>query len=51
MSWEFVTALVFAVPVILAPVAYVWYLNIGGMCAIVKERSRARLAARRVVAS
>jgi hypothetical protein len=50
MSWEFITALVFAVPVILAPVAYVWYLNIGGICAAVKEKKRAKLAARRVVA-
>ena len=42
MSWEFITALVFAVPVILAPVAYVWYLNIGGICAAVRERKRAK---------
>lgn len=49
MSWEFIMALVFAIPIILAPAAYVWYLNIGGIYAAVKKRKRARLAARRVL--
>ena len=50
MTWEFIMALVFAVPIILAPVAYVWYLNIGGVYSVLKERKKARLAAKRVVA-
>ena len=37
MQWEFVVALVIAIPVILFPVAFVWYLNIGGIYAAIKE--------------
>ena len=37
MQWEFVVALVVAVPVILFPVVFVWYLNIGGIYAAIKE--------------
>ena len=46
MQWELVTALVVAIPVILFPVAFVWYLNIGGIYAAVRE-ARARKVARR----
>ena len=37
MEWQVILALVVAVPVILFPVAFVWYLNIGGIIAAVKE--------------
>ena len=37
MQWEFVVALVLAVPVILFPAAYIWYLNVGGIYAAIKE--------------
>ena len=37
MQWEFVVALVLAVPVILFPVAFVWYLSIGGIHAAIKK--------------
>ena len=43
MQWELVVALVIAIPVILFPVALVWYLNIGGIYAAIKE-ARARRA-------
>lgn len=41
MEWEFVVALLIAVPVILFPVAFIWYLNIGGIVAVVRQK-RAR---------
>lgn len=44
MQWEFVVALVLAIPVILFPVAFIWYINIGGIIAAVRER-KARAAA------
>ena len=44
MQWELVVALVIAIPVILFPAAYVWYLNIGGIVAAVKEARAARVA-------
>ena len=40
MEWEFILALVVMVPVILLPVAFVWYLNLGGILAAVR-RARA----------
>jgi hypothetical protein len=46
MSWQAIVALVVAIPVILFPVAFVWYLNFGGIYAAVKE-ARARRAERK----
>ena len=45
MEWQFVVALVVAIPVILFPAAFVWYMNLGGVVAAIKE-SRARRLAR-----
>ena len=44
MEWQLVVALIIVVPVILFPAAFVWYLNLGGLYAAVKE-ARARKAA------
>ena len=47
MEWEFILALVVMVPVILLPVAFVWYLNLGGILAAVRRaraNNRERLA-------
>lgn len=45
MQWEFIVALVIAIPIILFPAAFVWYLNVGGIYAAIKE-ARARRVAR-----
>ncbi len=42
MQWELIVALVVAVPVILFPAAFVWYLNIGGVVQAVREAKAAR---------
>lgn len=42
MEWGFIVALVLAIPIILFPVAFVWYLNIGGIYAAVKEARKRR---------
>jgi hypothetical protein len=42
MEWQFVVALIVMVPVILLPVAFVWYLNVGGIYAAVREARRKR---------
>jgi len=44
MQWEFVVTLVIAIPIILFPAAFVWYLNIGGIYATVKEMREKRVA-------
>jgi len=45
MQWEFIIALVIAIPVILFPVAFIWYLNAGGIYAVIK-RALAKRAVR-----
>lgn len=42
MQWEFVVALVLVIPVIVSPIALVWYLNIGGMYAAFKKAREGR---------
>ena len=42
MSWQVILALAIVIPVILIPVLFVWYLNIGGIFASVRERQAAR---------
>jgi len=44
MQWEFIVALVIAIPIILFPAAFVWYLNIGGIYAAIKEARTRRTA-------
>lgn len=42
MEWQMVVALVIAIPVILFPAAFVWYLNLGGVVHAVREARAAR---------
>lgn len=46
MEWQIIVALVVAIPIILFPVAFIWYLNIGGIYAAIKD-ARARRVARK----
>ena len=41
MEWQIIVALLIAVPVILIPVVFVWFLNFGGIVEAFKE-ARAR---------
>ena len=45
MEWQVIAALVLGIPIILFPAAYVWYLNVGGIYATVRERRRATATA------
>jgi hypothetical protein len=47
MEIQVVIALAVAIPIILFPAAFVWYLNIGGVMQTVRE-ARARNAAQKV---
>ena len=38
MQWELIAALVIAIPIILFPVAFIWYLNIGGIAQAARQR-------------
>jgi hypothetical protein len=44
MQWEFIVALALAIPVILFPVAVIWYLNVGGIYQAIRRASRKRIA-------
>jgi hypothetical protein len=44
MSPQVIIALVIAIPIILFPVAFVWYLNLGGVFTSVREARAARKA-------
>ena len=46
MQWEFIVALVIAIPIILFPAAFVWYLNVGSIFSHAKEAVRKRKAIR-----
>ncbi len=48
MRWEFIVALVIAIPVILFPAAFVWYMNLGGLVKLLRER-KARAAKKTAV--
>jgi len=44
MDWQIIVALIVMIPVILVPVLFVWFLNFGGLYAVMK-RVRERRAA------
>ncbi len=43
MEWQVVLALLLTITIILLPAMFVWYLNIGGMYAALRERGRFRI--------
>ena len=45
MQWEFVVALVIAIPIILFPAAFIWYLNLGWILFHAEEAAQDRRAA------
>lgn len=42
MQWQLILALAVIVPIILIPVVFVWYLNLSGIYAAIRERRAAR---------
>jgi len=46
MEWQFVVILAVAIPVILFPVAFVWYMNLTGIYEVLKEARTRRLSGR-----
>jgi hypothetical protein len=45
MEWQIVIAVLIAIPVILFPIAAIWYSNVGGIFTVFKE-AKARRALR-----
>jgi hypothetical protein len=44
MEWPIILVIVIAIPIILLPVAFVWYLNIAGIYSSMKEARKERAA-------
>ena len=44
MGWQVIVAMVVMIPVILLPVAFIWYLNFGGIYTAIREARAARAA-------
>jgi hypothetical protein len=44
MHWQMIVALIIAIPIILFPVAFVWFINIGGIYTAIKEAQKKRVA-------
>jgi len=44
MEWQIIVALIVAIPIVLIPVVFVWYLNIGGIYAAIKDAREKRAA-------
>jgi len=45
MEWQIILALVLVVPIVLFPVVLIWYLNVAGVYAILRERVLRRIGA------
>ncbi|MBA7617284.1 hypothetical protein ES703_24598 [subsurface metagenome] len=44
MNGQLVMALVIAIPIILIPAAFIWYLNISGIYTVIRETRKRRIA-------
>jgi hypothetical protein len=42
MEWQVILALVLVIPVLLIPVALIWYINIGGIYLAIKDARERR---------
>ena len=49
MDWQIIIALVIAIPILLFPVVFVWYLNFDSVIAALRNWRKARRASRRRV--
>ena len=47
MEWQIIVALIIAIPIILLPVAFIWYIKIGGLYLAIKEARSKRAAAKK----
>ena len=44
MEWQLILALVIAIPIILIPVAFIWFLNVSGIYTVIRETHKRRIA-------
>ena len=46
MQWQFIVALIVAIPIILFPAAFIWYVNLGGIIQAAREERREQATAK-----
>jgi len=51
MDWPFIVAVAIAVPIILFPAAFIWYLNLGGLVRVMRAIRARELGAKAPVPS
>lgn len=52
MEWQIILALVIGIPIILLPVAFIWYMNVSGLYRVMRDaRQRERRRARALKAA
>ena len=37
MEWQFILAVVLAIPIILLPIAFIWYINVSGLYQVMRD--------------
>jgi len=42
MEWQFILALVLAIPLVIFPAVFIWYLNASGTLTVIRELQRRR---------
>ncbi len=47
MEWYVILAIVLAIPVILIPAVFAWYLNVSGIYTVIRETQKRRAARRK----
>jgi uncharacterized protein YneF (UPF0154 family) len=47
MAWYTIAALIVVIPIILFPVAFIWFVNIGGIYTAIKQMRAKRIAQER----
>jgi len=47
MEWYIILVIVLAIPVVLLPVLFVWYLNASGIYTVIRETMKRRAARRK----
>ncbi len=52
MEWQIILALVIGIPIILFPVAFIWYMNVSGLYQVMRDaRQREKRRARALKAA
>ncbi len=47
MEWYAILAIILAIPVILIPIVFIWYINVSGIYIVIRETMKRRAARRK----